>query len=67
MTPESGSGIRALFPEKIATDGSLRVIAGKDAGCGSAVVQMDQDGVLEPWFGLGGNTPTSSEVHGCSN
>ena len=46
----------------IAIDGTFRVVAGRYAACGVTVVQMDHIEGLEPWFGVGGNVPTSFEV-----
>ena len=51
----------------IAIDGSLRGVAGKYAACDWAVVQMDHDGGLKPWYGVGGNMPLSFEVQRTRN
>ena len=37
-------------------------IVKKYAACGWAVVQMDLDGGMTPWYGLGGMMPISLEV-----
>ena len=41
-----------VYSEQIAIDVSFRGIAVKYAACGWAVVQMDHDGGLEPWYEL---------------
>ena len=41
---------------------SIREIAGKYAACGWTVVQMDQDGHLEPRYGSGAKMPICLDV-----
>ena len=39
-------------------------IVEKYAACGWAVVQMDLDGGLTPWYGVGGIVPIELDVQG---
>ena len=47
---------------RIVIDGSLRRIVNKCAVCGWAVVQMDFDEGMTPWYGVGGIMPIALEV-----
>ena len=60
--PTSWRRYPRLVLEIIAFDEFLTGVAAKYAACGWAVVQMDHDGGLEPWFGVGGNMPMSLDV-----
>ena len=51
-----------IFTTQIAIDGSLREVGRMYSVCGWAAVQMNHDGGLEPWCGVGGNMPVSLEV-----
>ena len=51
-----------VFAGRNAVDGSKRRIVSKYAACGWAVVQMDLDGGMTPWYGVEGITSISLEV-----
>ena len=42
--------------------GSIREVVNQCAACGWAVVQMNLDGGMTPWYGIGGTMPISLEV-----
>ena len=55
-------GTATSYRSRVAIGGSLWVMDQEFAACGWAVVQMDPDGRMTPWYGVGGIVPTSLEV-----